>query len=245
MWDLPQRPVDLFDLCAAAKARGAGGVLISGGCDADGRVPLLPHIDAMRRARSELGLVVRVHPGIVDAQLAQALAEVDLDGAMMDIIGHDDTIRDVYHLDCTTADFEAGLAHLERHRVPMVPHIIAGLHYGRILGEYHALDIIERHPPKLLVFVVLTPLAGTPMAAVPLPDLDELGTLFRQARRQLPATPIMLGCARPLGPIKERIDDLALHAGFGVASIHVSLSHQPGMAAAVVVLENEPGGSLS
>ncbi|MBI2822556.1 MAG: radical SAM protein, partial [Acidobacteria bacterium] len=30
----------------------------------------------------------------------------------------------------------------------------------------------------------------------------------------LPTVPVMLGCARPLGPVKERIDRLAIDSGF-------------------------------
>lgn len=219
MKDLPEQRFDLYEMCKTAKEAGARGVLISGGCDAQGRVPLLRHVPALVRVREELGLIIRVHPGLVDEPMAKGLAEVGIDGAMMDIIGHDDTIRDVYHIDgATTADFEAGLAHLDRHGVPMIPHIICGLHYGRMLGEWEALEIIARHPPKLLVLVVLTPLAGTKMAEVPLPDVDELGGFFRDARRRLPETPIMLGCARPLGPVKKEIDRHALLAGFnGIA----------------------------
>jgi len=218
MADLRQSNGSLFDLCAGLAERGARGVLISGGSDAHGRVPLLKHIPDLIRVRRELGLAIRVHPGLPDEATCAGLAEVGIDGAMVDIIGHADTIRQVYHLHATPEAYEAALERLERHAVPMVPHIILGLHFGRMLGEWRALEMIARHPPKLLVLVILMPLTGTPMAIVEPPSLAEIADFFTTARKTLPATPLMLGCARPLGAMKPGIDRLAIDAGFnGIA----------------------------
>ncbi|MDH4225009.1 MAG: radical SAM protein [Deltaproteobacteria bacterium] len=218
MWDLSESAGGLFDLCAKARAGGARGVLISGGSDKQGRVPLLRHVPDMIRAKNELGLRIRVHPGVPDEATIIGLAKVGLDGAMMDIIGHAETIRQVYHLDLTPDDYEASLALLDRHHVPSIPHIILGLHYGQMLGEETALEIIARHKAKMVVLVVLTPLNGTPMENVKLPPLAEIGAFFQTARRRLPNTPVVLGCARPLGQAKLHIDKLALEAGFnGIA----------------------------
>jgi lipoyl synthase len=218
MTALPRLRESLFDLCARAKARGARGVLISGGCDAQGRVPLRSHFQDLLRIRRELGLRIRVHPGLPDEATCASLGEVGIDGAMIDVIGHEDTIREVYHLDAHPADYEAALTNLERYGVPVVPHIVLGLHYGRLLGEWNALEMIARHKPKLLVLVVLMPLTGTPMAGVTQPDAGALGGFFRTARQTLPGLPIMLGCARPLGRLKQEIDRAAIEAGFdGIA----------------------------
>ena len=218
MTALPRTEDSLFDLCARAAARGARGVLISGGCDAQGRVPLLRHVPDLLRARRELGLQVRVHPGLPDEETCAALAEVGIDGAMVDIIGHADTIREVYHLPAQPAHYETVLANLARYGVPAVPHIVLGLHYGRLLGEWEALEMVARHPRKLLVLVVLMPLSGTPMARVAPPPLEQVGAFFETARRRLPATPIVLGCARPMGDYKRAVDRLAIDAGLnGIA----------------------------
>jgi hypothetical protein len=218
MMALPQFDGSLFELCAALAAQGARGVLISGGSDKQGRVPLQPHIPDIIRIRRELGLAIRVHVGLPDEETCAGLAEVGIDGAMIDIIGHRDTIREIYHLDSAPEAYETALEHLERNNVPTVPHIILGLHFGRMLGEWRALEMIGRHPPKLLVLVILMPLTGTPMAITQPPSLDEIGGFFAASRKALPATPVMLGCARPLGQIKYDIDRLAIDAGLnGIA----------------------------
>jgi hypothetical protein len=208
----------LFEVAAEARARGAAGLLVSGGSDRRGRVPLLRHVPDLLRARRELGLLLRVHPGLPDEPTAAALGELDLDGAMLDVIGASETIREVYHLEAGVEDYEAALARLGRHGVPLVPHIILGLHHGRILGEWTALRMIARHRPRLLVLVVLMPLTGTPMQGVAPPPVEEIAAFFRAARAALPDTPVTLGCARPLGPVKARIDREAVDAGLdGIA----------------------------
>jgi hypothetical protein len=218
MMALPYFDGSLFELCASLAERGTRGVLISGGSDKRGRVPLLHHIPDMIRVRRELGIAIRVHVGLPDEETCEALAEVDINGAMIDIIGHQDTIHEIYHLDSTPEAYEAALEHLARYNVPAVPHIILGLHFGRMLGEWRALEMIAHHPPKILVLVILMPLNGTPMAITKPPALEEIGGFFEAARKALPTTPVMLGCARPLGQIKFDIDRLAIDAGLnGIA----------------------------
>ncbi|MBI2554320.1 MAG: radical SAM protein [Candidatus Rokubacteria bacterium] len=215
---IPTNGKGLFELAGELAARGARGLLVSGGCDKRGRVPLLRHVPDLRRIRSELGLTIRVHPGLPDEETAAALGEVDLDGAMLDIIGAAETIREVYHLEAGVEEYEAVLARLARHGVPLVPHIILGLHYGRLLGEWRALEMIARHRPKFLVLVILMPLYGTAMAGATPPSAGEIGGFFDHARAALPNTPIMLGCARPIGPTKAEIDRRAVDAGLnGIA----------------------------
>jgi len=235
MADLPHFDGSLFDLCAGLAERGARGVLISGGSDKQGRVPLLPHIPDLIRVRRELGLTIRVHPGLPDEETCAGLGEVGIDGAMVDIIGHQDTIRDVYHLNSTPDDYETVLEHLHRYEVPTVPHIIMGLHFGQMLGEWRALEMICKYAPKLLVLVILMPLSGTPMAISKPPSLSEIGAFFETARKALPTKPVMLGCARPLGLMKREIDRLAIDAGLnGIAYPAdgiVDYAHQRGLEA--------------
>lgn len=215
---LPRFDGSLFDLCCELAERGARGVLVSGGCDRRGRVPLLSHIPDLIRVRRELGFTIRVHPGLPDEETVAGLAEADVEGAMVDIIGDDATIHQVYHLDATTAEYEAVLERLERYGVPAVPHIILGLHFGQMRGERAALDMIVRHARKFLVLVILMPLTGTPMVGVTPPPVTEIADFFALARQALPNTPVMLGCARPLGKIKIEIDRAAVDAGLnGIA----------------------------
>ena len=97
---------------------------------------------------------------------------------MLDIIGADETIHDVYHLDLTTADFERSLALLADRGLRIIPHIVCGLHYGTFLGEHRALEMISRYPVSTLIIVVLVPLVGTPMAHLPPPPVEDVVAFF-------------------------------------------------------------------
>ena len=94
---------------AAERIAGQGGrtILISGGADKEGRVPLGPFIRVMKEIRSELGLKVLVHTGLVSEELAEGLAEAGVDLALLDIIGDNGTIRDIYHLQASVEDFRS------------------------------------------------------------------------------------------------------------------------------------------
>jgi uncharacterized radical SAM superfamily protein len=209
---------DLFDVAQRLRAQGSEGLLVSGGSTRTGGVPLLPHLRHVPRIRDELGMRVIVHSGVVSPELARGLAEAGVDGVMLDIIGADETIRDVYHLDLTVADFDRSLALLAERGMRIIPHIVCGLHYGRFLGEHRALEMITRHPVSTLIIVVLVPLVGTPMGHLPPPPVDDVTDFFAITRAALPETKVNLGCARPLGAMKRQLDEAAVDCGLnGIA----------------------------
>lgn len=219
----PMLPLDhtggVFGMCQKLAAAGTESVLISGGSTRSGEVPFYKHIDDIKRVKDELGLKIIMHTGLVtDARDARALRHAGVDGVAIDIIGANETIRDVYHLDATVDDYERSLALLSEHGLSLRPHVILGLHYGRFLGEYQALDMIARYHVHALIVVILTPLHDTKMFGVEPPDPAEVDLFFHTARRQMPGTYIMLGCARPLGGYKKIVDKMAVDAGLnGIA----------------------------
>lgn len=209
---------DLFGLAHRLRAQGSRGLLLSGGSTRSGGVPLIPHLRHVPRIREELGMKVIVHSGVVHPALAEALAEAEVDGVMLDIIGAEETIREVYHLDLTPDDFERALELLAERGLRIIPHIVCGLHYGRFLGEYAALDMIARYPVSTMIIVVLVPLIGTAMADLPPPPVADVIEFMAAARTTLPATPVNLGCARPMGDMKAELDRAAIDHGLnGIA----------------------------
>lgn len=210
--------VDLLELARTLQASGAQGLLVSGGSGRTGEVPLLPHLWAVRRVREELGMRVVVHSGVVSPKLAAGLAECEVDGVMLDIIGADETISQVYHLDLRAADFDRSLGLLEERGLRIIPHIVLGLHYGTFLGEHRALEMVASHHVSTLILVVLTPLVGTPMAHLPPPPVGEVVDFFAEARQAVPSVPVNLGCARPMGSMKVELDHAAVDHGLnGIA----------------------------
>jgi uncharacterized radical SAM superfamily protein len=208
----------LFDVASQLRQLGTDGILVSGGSTRTGEVPLGHHLADMQRVKDELGMRVVVHSGVVNPELAEGLARAGVDGVMLDVIGADETIREVYHLDLTADAFERSIALLAEQGLRVIPHIVLGLHFGRFLGEHKALEMILRYPVSTLILVVLTPLVGTPMAHVQSPPLEEVTEFFAVARQEMADAPVNLGCGRPMGSMKIALDKAAIDHGFnGIA----------------------------
>ncbi len=142
------------------------GFLLSGGSNRRNEIPyerFYPVVEKLKRDFPYLSIAI--HTALTDESGARAMEAAGVDTAMMDVIGADETIRDVYHLDRPVADFEATLAALTATTMKVSPHIVIGLHYGRVLGEPNALDIVSRHPVEALVLVVVMPFYAAPGAS--------------------------------------------------------------------------------
>lgn len=210
--------VNLFEVAKGLKGSGSEGILVSGGSTKTGGVPLERHLVHVPRIKEELGMKVIAHSGVVSPRLAESLADSGVDGVMLDIIGADETIRDVYHLPLKASDFERSLELLSARGLRIIPHIVLGLHYGKFLGEHNALEMISRYPVSTLILVVLTPLVSTPMEHLPPPPLEEVTDFFSLARTAMPSTKVNLGCARPMGEMKRALDEAAVDLGLnGIA----------------------------
>jgi hypothetical protein len=136
---------------------------------------------------------------------------------MMDVIGAQETIEQVYHLDRPVEDFEKTLAALTATNMEISPHIVVGLHYGEILGEATALDMVARYPVNALVLVVIMPFYAKP-GTFKTPDTTDVGRIFMEARQRLGDRQVLLGCARPPGMHKRVTDAYAIMAGLnGIA----------------------------
>lgn len=206
-------PQELFDICVDIKQKGSDGCLISGGSLIDGSVPLIDFIPTIKQVKQKLGLKVVVHTGLIDPSLAEALADADIDAAMLDIIGSSDTAKEVYHLDCDADSFDHSLSLLEERKIPTVPHIVVGIHYGQIKGERQAVMMISKYHPVAVVVVALMPLDHTPMDKTVPPSPLEIARVILALRLLMPDTPLLLGCARPRGQHKVETDILAIKAG--------------------------------
>ncbi|ADG07138.1 radical SAM protein [Kyrpidia tusciae] len=210
---MPARaPGALAEIGAALVDEGARGVLISGGCLDDGSVPLDRFLEDIGRLK-EKGLKVLVHTGLVRREIARGLKAAGVDQILLDIIGDDRTIREVYHLDRTTEAYRESLRILREEGLSAIPHVVVGLHFGEILGEWEALRMIRDEGASQLVIVALQPLPGTGMAGVRSVSGDEVGKVLAAARIMMPGMPISLGCARPAGPEKRSMERWALRVG--------------------------------
>lgn len=195
------------------------GFLLSGGSNRRNEVPYDRYYPTLEKLKRDFPhLRIAVHSALLDERRARLMQDAGVDVAMMDVIGAQETIRDVYHLDRTVADFEATLAALSATSMDVVPHVVIGLHYGRLLGEHNALDIISRYEVAALILVVVTPIyapADRPFATI---STDDVAKVLVAARQRIHHAPVQLGCVRPAGRHKLITDAYAVMAGFdGIA----------------------------
>jgi len=210
-------PNALYEACVEVKEKGGLGCLISGGCLPDGSVPLDRFLDVIGRVKRDLKLTVVVHTGLVSRSTARKLAEAGVDAALIDVLGSDETIREVYGLKASVDDYDRSLDALKEAGVPIVPHVLVGLHYGKLKGEVKALELIAKHKPSAVIVIAFTPIRGTPMEDVEPPKPLDIAKVLVIARLIMPSTPIVLGCARPKGLHRVKTDCLAV--GLGVNAI--------------------------
>jgi hypothetical protein len=195
---------------AAPGALPAGAsLLISGGCDAQGRVPLMPHLETLRDLAANHRL--NLHVGLIGADEARALAPL-AEVVSFDVVGDRAAAREVYGLDVGLDDYMRTLDALRQH-VAVVPHVTIGLRGGQPSGERAALDALAAREIERLVYIVLIPTAGTRYVHCDPPPLAYVADLLLETRLRLPRTDLILGCMRPRGHYGRVLDLLALRAG--------------------------------
>jgi len=186
--------------------------LISGGCDPQGRVPVLAHMDHVRAWRQ--GRKMNWHVGFVSEAEMESIAPL-VDVVSFDFVGDDETIREVYGIDRTVDDYAETYRLLRRHSRTL-PHVTIGLRGGTLGHELPALEHLEALGVDGLVILVFIPTPGTRYADRQPPAVSAVAELLAEARLRFPDKPLYLGCMRPKGSYRNELDPLAVRAGFNV-----------------------------
>lgn len=199
-------PEALLAVGRRLKAQGALGALLSGGSTREGQIlNLKPLVGAIQRLKAETGLWLNLHPGLLDAETALALAGA-VDFASLEIPATE-TAQRVFGLEATTADYHAAYDRLRAAGIPVIPHIT-------VYDGSEAALLEGLTPPETVVVIVFSPTPGTPMAATPPPSATLVGAVFQQLRALFPETELALGCMRPRArTVREAIEIAALEAG--------------------------------
>lgn len=191
--------------------KGAKGILLSGGSAADGSVPTYEQTSVIQKLKRDTGLRLSAHTGIVNSSQAQALSKY-LDMALVDVLGDDGTIHDILGIDACVQDYENSLKNLTDSGIPLAPHIIVGLHNGKLKGEFRALEVVKKFNPEIVVIVVFIPTKGTAMEGVAPPELEDVAKVITKAREMFDG-PLSLSCVRPGGRYRSMLDMYAVLSG--------------------------------
>jgi uncharacterized radical SAM superfamily protein len=196
------------------RLNGAHGILVSGGADHNGEVPLekfIPSIKILKENDPQFRVIV--HTGLLRREIAEKLREATVDQILIDVIGDEDTIHEVYHLNKRVEDYEETLWMLKEMGHRLAPHIIIGHHFGEIRGEWRALEMVTRVAVETIVLVILKNLQPNGENHFKVPKPDEISKISAIARILNPDIPIRMGCIRPAHPWKAAMERSAIDSG--------------------------------
>ncbi len=199
------------------------GMLISGGFDSDGKLPVNNILPGVRELKSKYPfLTIYIHTGFLNGDEAASLKNSGVDAVLVNLIGSQKAIREVYNLkDRTYGDYLDTIKLLKGFELKVSPHIIIGLEDGKLSDEFRTVKDALALGVDSLVFIVLKKAsrnAGFISSKVP---HDEIIRLVKYARGLSGDVLLSFGCAKPsgrsrslleIGLIKAGIDSMAFPA---------------------------------
>jgi len=205
-----ESPQALYWLAKRLARRGVKGLLVSGGFDSEGKLPIKPYLPTLRSIKEELGLIISVHAGMVDLETAKALRRSKVDVIDYEVILDDVVIRDLMNLrDKGKEDCLKSLKALIDEGPPFIaPHVPVGFRYGKVVREFEALEVISDYNPYAVILLIYTPPRG---GGFPPPPLYEVMNLISYAKRKVKGE-LALGCIRPK-EFKELLDPVLVREG--------------------------------
>ena len=209
-------PETFLQVAERLRLDGSHGILVSGGADKQGEVPLSKFIPAIKTLKEkDARFKVIVHTGLIRREMAEELKDAGVDQILLDIIGDNDTIHEVYHLNKRVEDYEKTLWMLKEMGHRLAPHIIIGHHFGEIRGEWRALEMVTRVGVETIVLVILKTLLPAGENHFKIPKPEDTSRISAVARILNPRIPIRMGCIRPAHPSKG-----AMERGFILSGVN-------------------------
>ncbi|MCS7185290.1 MAG: radical SAM protein, partial [bacterium] len=137
-------PIQLYHVAKSLYLQGARGLLLSGGFTSEGFLPIKSFLDVIKDIKKDFGIIISVHSGLVDKELASKIRESGVDIVDYQLVIDPIVIKDIQGLDKNPADYIKSLENLEKYGPPyIVPHIPLGLRYGLLFKEKEAIEIIK------------------------------------------------------------------------------------------------------
>ena len=200
-------------------------VLVSGGSTKEGKVPVVQNLTFIKKLY-KMGLKLNFHTGLLEREEILKIKPY-ASRISFDFIYDDEVIKNVYGLtEKTKEDYEKTYLLMRRlvgGRIEnkegypssrVVPHYTIGLNCGKITkGDFDTISELAYLKPTLLVIDVFIPTKGTPFENCPPPPLEGVREILDKARRRLTRTTMFLGCMRPFGEYREKLDLMAYELG--------------------------------
>lgn len=197
---------------------GAKGILLTGGCDERGHVPIRNFIPAIKSIKQETDLILIAHTGFISCEEAMLLKDSGLDGIGFDVMGDMRAVSRVYGLQASEEEYIESLQAISGSGLSVFPHVCVGIDFGKLSGEFRALEMISSINPASVIITGLIPISDTPMKNMK-PDPSDFKQVIERARMMFPDIPVVLGCAHSSGKDRAEIEKISLFCGIsGIAS---------------------------
>ena len=195
-----EKPEELYSIASKLYMEKAYGMLISGGFTRKGYLPVEPYIPIISSIKKEYGLILSIHPGLVERDLMIALRDAGVDIVDYELVLDSYILRILKHLEISVED------HI-RHFKEMIeygpPHVIPHIPLGFTRDDqwvYEAIELLKEYDPEIIVFLVNM---GSTRDII-----DRVVRVLEKARSKLSGE-ISLGCMRPFN-LKKELDRIVI-----------------------------------
>ncbi|MHA1794643.1 MAG: hypothetical protein DRO88_04900 [Promethearchaeia archaeon] len=197
---------------------GKVGTLLSGGCDAEGKVNysnFVQVIQDFKQTPEGKKFYLNSHVGLVSTSEAQELAKIGIDAVSFDLNLDSEVITNIFHLKHSPEDYQNSFEALLNNGINVIPHILIGANFGRIKGELTALKYLNRFQPEIIVFIVMIPprRQGVMDSRFSLVSPQEVAKIILISHYFFPHAEISLGCMRPYWNDAFHTEKWAIQAG--------------------------------
>ncbi|MFW5781989.1 MAG: hypothetical protein ACOCWO_01710 [Candidatus Muiribacteriaceae bacterium] len=189
--------------------QGITSLLISGGVDSRGVIPFDKFQDMLAGYR-EKGIRINLHTGLVNSQ-SNIPHENYADHISFDFTLDDDVITLTSGGRYTSDHYIESLDLLKGSGIPITPHIMVGINRGEVVKEYEALKMLAAKGFDKIALLVFMPSDGTEWKNISAPDVGDVGKVFAFSVNNF--AEVTLGCMRPGGSYRDRLDMEAYHCG--------------------------------
>lgn len=206
-------PENLYDTCVSLEADGARGVLLSGGYNKEGYLPIEPFLDSITRISQETNLFLSVHPGLVSDGLARKLGDAGIDLVDFNFIVDEEVIIRRNGIQKAPKDYKNTLNSLLNEISHVAPHILLGLSREGLKAGRLALNALSGKKISALVFLIIIPPSSSQSKNYEIPKPKQVGRLIAEARLNFPDIPLSLGCMRPRDTHRVETEIEAVRSG--------------------------------
>lgn len=198
-------PEELINKSRILYKRGGIGLLVSGGCDKNGKVPLEPYLGALKIIK-QMGLKVNVHAGLAGREDLEKLKN-KVDAISLDFVSEPGVVERIYGVKDFDPDAYLNIIKSVK-SLKIVPHLCIGLDHGRIHWEEDAIQLLSGTGINTITLLVLIPTRGTSMEKISPPKIEETIDIISFAKKKI--GDVSLGCMRPFQEYRARLDGLVL-----------------------------------